>query len=56
LGRSNGWISLIAAQQDRSRPVTLVDLRDQSFSGTGAAFSFGSTGAGASSAGAARLA
>ena len=53
LGRSNGWISLITAQQDRSRPVTLVDLRDQSFSGTSAAFSFDSTGAGASSAGAA---
>jgi hypothetical protein len=43
-------------QQDRSRrsrPVTLVDLRDQSFSGTSAAFSFESTGAGASSVGAA---
>ena len=53
LGRSNGWISLITAQQDRSQPVTLVDLRDQSFSGTSAAFSFDSTGAGASSAGAA---
>ena len=34
-------------------PVTLVDLRDQSFSGTSAAFSFDSTGAGASFAGAA---
>jgi hypothetical protein len=43
LGRSNGWISLITAQQDRSRPVTLLDLRDQSFSGTSAAFSFDST-------------
>ena len=50
------WKCSISVEDVRSvmQPtVTLVDLRDQSFSGTSAAFSFNSTGAGTSSAGAA---